>query len=121
MKNNNQAEMPWIQALPEIRFVDSSVVRSWKSKRDALVWCWNNRPRRGMNEPMDQSMCAHFIGMHAPHMSRCLNSRTKAPMDMQSQYVKLFEQYTGWRGVSQFEMRDRGLTIMEEVIAARAA
>lgn len=42
-------------------------------------------------------------------------------MDMQSQYVKLFELYTGWRGVSQFEMRDRGLTIVEELLAQRAA
>jgi hypothetical protein len=42
-------------------------------------------------------------------------------MDMKSEYVRLFELYTGWRGVSQFEMRDRGLTIMEEVIAERSA
>lgn len=121
MKNSNQAEMPWLQALPTLAFVNDAIVRSWATKRDAVTWCWANRPKRGMNEPDDQSMCARFVGMHAPHMSRCLNMRTKAPMDMQSQYVKLFEQYTGWRGISQFEMRERGLTIMEEVIAARAA
>jgi hypothetical protein len=121
MKDNNQAEMPWFQVLPKIGFVSDEVVRTWTCKRDAVAWCWANRPKRGMNEPDDQSMCARFVGMHAPHMSRCLNQRTRAPMDMQSQYVKLFEQYTGWRGISQFEMRDRGLTIMEEVIAQRAA
>jgi len=121
MKNNNQMEMPWMQGLIEVRFVEAGIVKSWASKRDAIKWCWDNRPKRGKNEPEDQSMCAHNIGMHASHLSRCLNPRTKSPMDMQSQYVKAFEQYTGWRGVSQWEMRDRGLTIMEEVIAARAA
>lgn len=116
-----QAEMPWIQMLPKLQFVNDDVVRSWTCKRQAVRWCWDHRPKRGLNEPDDQSACARFVGMHVPHMSRCLNVKTKAPMDMQSQYVKLFELYTGWRGVSQFEMRDRGLTIMEEVIAQRAA
>jgi hypothetical protein len=121
MNNISQAEMPWIQMLPNVRFVNEEVVRAWSSKREAVRWCWEHRPKRGFNEPDDQSACARFVGMHVPHMSRCLNVKTKAPMDMQSQYVKLFELYTGWRGVSQFEMRDRGLTIMEEVIAQRAA
>jgi hypothetical protein len=121
MKDIYQAEMPFAVGLPTIKFAEASVVAGWACKRDAVMWCWTNRPRRGKNEPQDQSMCATFVGMAASHMSRCLNPRTKAPMDMQSQYVKLFEQYTGWRGVSQFEMRDRGLTIMEEVIAQRAA
>jgi hypothetical protein len=117
----NQAEMPWMKMLPTLRFVGDDVVRTWTTKRDAVIWCWSNRPKRGLNEPDDQSMCARFVGMHVPHMSRCVNKRTKAPMDMKSEYVRLFELYTGWRGVSQFEMRDRGLTIMEEVIAVRSA
>lgn len=121
MKDNYQAEMPWAVGLPTIRFVDAQIVASWESPRDAMMWCWKNRPRRGKNEPQDQSMCASWIGMPASHISRCLNPNTKAPMDLQTKYVKLFEQYTGWRGISQFEMRDRGLTIMEEVIAQRAA
>lgn len=118
MKN---AEMPFIQGLPVLKFVDEEIVRSWKNKREAVLWCWEHRPKRGMNEPHDQSMCARQIGMYVSHISRCLNPRSKAPMELKSDYVDGFEQYTGWRGVSQFEMRDRGLTIMEEVIAQRAA
>lgn len=121
MKNLSQKEMPWFQMLPKLEFVSDDIVRTWSTKREAVQWCWANRPKRGLNEPDDQSLCARFVGMHVPHMSRCLNVKTKAPMDMQSQYVKLFELYTGWRGVSQFEMRDRGLTIVEELLAQRAA
>lgn len=108
-------------AMPTVKFVDAAIVATWPDKRDAVRWCWDNRPKRGKNEPEDQSMCAHFVGMYASHLSRCLNKKTKSPMDMHSRYVKKFEEYTGWRGISQFEMRDRGLTIMEEVIAQRAA
>ena len=123
MKNNNQREMRVMQEMPapSMKFVDPRVVRGWKTKREAVLWCWLNRPCRGLKEPMDQAICAREIGMHAPHLSRCLNQKTKAPMDLRHDYVNGFERYTGWYGVSQFEMFERGLTIMEEVIAQRAA
>lgn len=116
-----QREMPWFQPLANAEFAPDSAVTGWKTYRDAVMWCWQNRPHRGMNEPDDQAMFARHVGMHAPHMSRCVNPRTKAPMKLDPDLVPAFEAYTGWRGITQYMTKIGKTTLMEEVIARRAA
>lgn len=116
-----QREMPWFQPLEKAEWVPDSVVTGWMSYRDAVIWCWTHRPHRGMNDPDDQAMFARRSGVHAPHMSRYVNPRTKAPMDMKPELIPEFEAYTGWRGISQYLARRGKATLMEEVISKRAA
>lgn len=116
-----QREMPFFQPLGKAEWAPDSDVTGWKSYRDAVLWCWENRPHRGMNEPDDQAMFARHAGVHAPHMSRYVNRRTKAPMDLKPDLIPAFEAYTGWRGITQYLARHAKATLMEEVIARRAA
>lgn len=115
----NQREMPFLLALPSAKFAPAEVVDSFGSYRDAVMWCWNNRPSRGKNEPDDQAMFARNACLHAPHMSRCVNKRTKAPMDLRPDLIYSLEAYTGWRAITQYLARHSHVTLMEEVIEQR--
>jgi hypothetical protein len=115
-----QKEMPWLMQLEQANWVDQSVVHSWKSYREAVMWCWRNRPaNRGRNEVYDQAMCARVLGCHAPHFSRFVNPNTKSPMDLKPDLVPAFEAYTGWRGITQYQAKVGAITLLEEIQAAR--
>lgn len=115
-----QREMSFFMTVGgKTRFAPVDVVRSWSSYRDAVLWCWANRPHRGMNEPNDQAMFSRLAGVHAPHMSRYVSPCSGAPMDLKSDLIPEFEAYTGWHGITQYIAMSSSLTIMEEVIEER--
>jgi hypothetical protein len=117
-----QTEMPFLLQLDRAQWVQQDIVNSWKSYREAVMWCWANRPfNRGMNEVYDQAMCARVIGCHAPHFSRFVNPLTKSPMDLKPDLVPTFEAYTGWRGITQYNAKLGSTTLLEELQAARRA
>ena len=116
-----QREMPFFMATAPARFAPPVLVDAFATYRDAVVWCWENRPQRGKNEPDDQALFARNAGVHAPHMTRFVSKRTKAPMDLRPDLINEFEAYTGWRGVTQYLAKRSNVTLMEEVIARRAA
>jgi hypothetical protein len=116
-----QLEMPWLMALKQARWVDQAIVDSWTSYREAVMWCWENRPKRGKNDPQDQRMAAYYLGCHPPHFSRYVNPKTKSPMDLPPDMDGAFQGYTGWRGIDQYNAKRKELTIMEEVIWRKTA
>jgi hypothetical protein len=104
---------------PDPQFADKSVVEGFKSYRDAVIWVWKNRKSKTDKEAYDQAICAREIGLHAPHMSRCVNCDTLAPMNLSPDHVKAFQEYCGWYAVSQYIARTTQFTLMEEVIEER--
>lgn len=100
-------------------FVPQSVVDGFTSYRDAVIWCWENRKVRSNDEKFDQSLCANKIGLYAPHMSRCVDPNSKAPMNLSPDLAAAFEDYTGWNGVIQYIAKIGGLTIFEQIMAER--
>jgi hypothetical protein len=117
-----QIEMPWLQALNGAKWVDQEIVDSWQSYRDAVIWCWENRPKnKGMNEPHDQSMCAHQCGIYPSHFSRSVRRDSKAPMDLDYDCAGPFQAYTGWRGIDQYMAKRHNLTLFEEIKDKRRA
>jgi len=122
MPNFSQREMPLLQPLVNAEWVPLSVITGWETYRDAVLWCWTNRRvHHGKCEPDDQALFARSSGMHAPHASRCFNSKTKSPMSLPPGLIPAFESFTGWRGVTQFQAMQSRVTLMEQVIAQRAA
>lgn len=122
-----QREMPFYAAVPRSDWVDVAEVKAWPSWRDAVLWCWANRPHRGMNEQGDQSTFRHFcetaygLAIHAPHVSRWVNPTSKAPMDLPPDLVAAFEAFTGQRGLTQWFARTSKVTVLEELQARNAA
>ena len=122
-----QREMPFHYAIPSADWVDVAQVKAWKNWREAVLWCWRNRPHRGMNEAGDQSTFRHFsetaygIAVHAPHVSRWGNPNSKAPMDLPPDLVAAFEALTGQRGLTKFFNRRAKCTVLEELQARNAA
>jgi len=116
---NAQREMPLIGAMPSVKFAPQEVVRGFASYREAVIWCWQNRPCHGLREADDQSLCARVLGMHPPHLSRCVNPESKAPMSLPPDYLTDFESYTGWKAASQYVAAKADMTILEQVIADR--
>jgi hypothetical protein len=116
-----QQEMPFLYPLPQPQWVQQAVLKGWTSWREAVLWCWENRPDRGQGELGDQSMfrqlCKRQYGVdcHAPHISRWFNRRTKAPMDLPVDLKPAFEVFTGWRGLTQYAARLSDVTIFEEM------
>ena len=112
-----QREIPIMSEVTPPQFAPASVIESFTSYRDAVIWCWENRPCHGMKEALDQALCAKVIGLYAPHMSRCLNRNSKAPMKLDPDYLRDFEAYTGWKAASQFIAARSCMTILEQVIS----
>lgn len=117
-----QREMPFLQELKQAEYVDTSAIQQFDSYREAVLYCWKNRRKgKGMVERLDQALCASIIGLHAPHFSRCVNKKTKSPMDLKADLLPAFEAYTGNRAVTQYLSRITVTTSLEEIQAKRAA
>jgi hypothetical protein len=122
-----QAEMLFPTVLERPRWVDRKTVESWNSWRDAVLWCWANRPDRCQGEQGDQAMFRHLCKRHfsrechAPHVSRWVSERSNAPMDLPPDLKPAFEAFTGWRGLTQYAARLVGVSIFEEVQARLTA
>lgn len=114
-----QREMffPWLLKQPQR--APQEVIDSFKCYRDAVVWAWENRVNQGCGEKVDQAIFANWAGMHTPHMSRCVNRDSKAPMKLDPDLVPQFEQFTGWLAISQFACKGMGVTPMEWVLEDR--
>lgn len=116
-----QREMPFYKALTPPKFAERKVIESFTCYRDAVVWCWEHRQNTGAGEKVDQLLCANFLGMHASHMSRCVNREAQAPMNLNPDVVSDFEAFTGWNAISQWIASKKQMTFMEQVIAERTA
>jgi hypothetical protein len=121
----SEISIPRLVKIPS--WVDQQAVNGWATWRDAVLWCWEHRPDRGMNEIGDQAtfrlLCvrAYKVNVHAPHVSRWVNPSTKAPMDLPPDLVSAFEEFTGWHGLTQFFNRKAKTTCLEEMQARMAA
>lgn len=121
-----QREMPFPYGLPALRWVCEEDVKQWSSWRDAVIWCWENRPHKS-GEHGDQIMFRHFaqrmfgLRCHAPHTTRWLRPTTKAPMDLPPDMAPALEAFTGWRGLTQYMTRRLKVNAMEELQARMAA
>lgn len=113
--------MPFHAVLNPPRFAPAKTIESFTCYRDAVVWCWENRVNQGAGEKMDQTLCANQIGLHTPHMSRCVNPDSQAPMNLSPDYIADFQAFCGWSAISQYMVRTTQYTLMEEVIEARRA
>lgn len=102
------------------KWVDEDTVRSWQSKREAVVWCWaNQRLYVGVKEKPRQAMFANLAGLHPPHASRCLKADSAAPMELPDRCVNALAAFTGWLGVRQYQLLDSNLTALEQVLEQR--
>lgn len=111
-----QREIPIVGSVSNVQFAPSSVVKSFKSFADAVQWAWENRPCHGLAEQDDQALCARLMGLHAPHMSRCVNRNSKAPMNLSPDLLPAFESYTGWKAPSQYIASKAQMTVLEQLI-----
>jgi hypothetical protein len=114
MKTLGQREMPFYKALEAPKFAQKYVIESFTCYRDAVIWCWEHRVNTGAGEKVDQMLCANFLGLHASHLSRCLNRDTQAPMNLNPDVYSDFEAFCGWRAISQFLAGKAQMTFMEE-------
>jgi len=127
MNSSNQREFFFPYALPKSKWVDAAEVTTWEAWREAVLWCWENRPVQSMQKNGDQSTFRHYcekeygLRVHAPHVSRWLNRDTDAPMDLPPDFVSAFESFTGWHGLTQFFNRKAKTTCLEEMQARLAA
>jgi len=122
-----QTEFFFPHSLKQSQWVDQSVVRAWGTWRDAVLWCWENRVHGTGSDDGDQAAFRLFCKrlykarVHAPHVSRWFNPKTKAPMDLPPDLVAAFESFTGWRGLTQRFNRAAETTCLEEMQARMSA
>jgi len=114
-----QREMPFHTTLTPPKFATKRVIDSFGSYREAVIWCWENRMNSGAGEKADQAMCANQIGLHTPHMSRCVNKASQAPMNLNPDHLTGFEAFCGWRAASQFIASQAQFTLLEQLIEER--
>lgn len=122
-----QTEFFFPYSLKQSKWVEPSAVRAWSTWREAVLWCWENRVHGTGSDDGDQAafrlFCKRYYKarVHAPHVSRWFNPKTKAPMDMPPDLVAAFESFTGWRGLTQRFNRAAETTCLEEMQARMSA
>ncbi|WP_241171072.1 helix-turn-helix domain-containing protein [Burkholderia gladioli] len=105
-----------------VAFVPQSSLAECRSFRDAVCLAWELRAQRGMT----QRTLAEQLDIPASHLSNMLNREAadrhgKPRQDLPAKHIAEFERVVGNRAVSQYLARTAMLTLMEEVIDARAA
>ena len=94
-----------------------SEIASCQSFRCAVRLCWAHRRIQGMT----QRTLAEYAGLYPSHVSDYLSADSDGKRTLPADKVDAFEQVCGNRAITQWEMKQRGLTILEEVIARKAA
>lgn len=97
-------------------WLSDAEIRSCGSYRDAVRLCWMHRRSKSMT----QAMLAELAGLYSSHVSDYLSS-TEGKRNLPADKVAEFESVCGNRAITQWEARQRGITIMEEVIFNKAA
>ena len=105
-----------------MRFAPRAEIGACHGYRDAVRLAWERRSRPGMT----QRQLAEETGLHPPHVTQILHAEPidrhgNRRMDLPAAAIDAFERAVGNHIVRQYLMRLGMLTIMEEVIAERAA
>lgn len=103
-------------------FLPHEYIRLCKDYRDAVRLSWAARRIKGMT----QATLAERAGLYASHVTDYLHaspvsSSGKKRRDLPGEHKKAFQDAVGNKVISQFEAWRDGLTLMEEVIARKAA
>jgi len=104
------------------RFLPLSAVAACKTFREAVRLAWEHRARPNMT----QRSLAEECGLYAPHVSSYLHpepldGKNRPRLDLPADCIDAFEEAVGNHAIRQYLNHLGRLTIMEEVIAQRAA
>ncbi|MDQ2150080.1 XRE family transcriptional regulator [Alcaligenaceae bacterium C4P045] len=104
------------------RFVALSEIAACTTFRDAVRLAWEKRSRPNMT----QQTLAELCELYPPHVSSYLHpeplDRKQRPrLDLPADRIAAFERAVGNHAISQYLVHLGALTLMEEVIAQRAA
>lgn len=113
-----ESEDGWRTLMNKPVLLDPSVIAEAKTYRQAVRLAWKHRT----SQHMTRSALAERIGAYASHITDYFHAddapgRRCIPPEL----IDDFEWAVGNRAVTQYLLRKTGLTIMEEVIAQRAA
>lgn len=97
-------------------WLSHEAISSVQSYREAVRTCWIHRRIQGMT----QRTMAEIAGLYPSHVSDYL-SEDEGKRNLPAEKIAAFEAVCGNRAITQWEMLERGLTVMEEVIARKAA
>lgn len=104
------------------RFLSPSTVAACKSFREAVRLAWEHRIRPNMT----QRSLAEECDLYAPHVSSYLHpepfdEKNRPRLNLPADRIDAFEEAVGNHAIRQYLNHLGRLTIMEEVIAQRAA
>lgn len=107
----------------ELGFLPDEYLRLAKTYRDAVRLSWVARRSKGMTQ---QSLAERCPGMYASHISDYLSMSTtdkkgRERRDLPAKHKKAFQEAVGNKVISQWEAKQEGLTLMEEMLAQRKA
>jgi len=97
-------------------YLPDELIATCCSYKAAVRLCWAHRRIQGMTK----RTLAEIAGLYPSHVSDYL-SQDDSKRCLPADRISMFEEVCGNRAITQWEMKQRGLTIMEEVIARRAA
>jgi hypothetical protein len=99
-------------------FLNPALAEQAKTYRQAVRLAWENRT----NKNLTRATLAERIGAYASHVTDYFHGDDAAGRrNLPPELIDDFEWAVGNRAVTQYLLRKAGLTIMEEVIAARVA
>lgn len=106
----------------DLVFVPAPLVAECRTYRDACHLAWRYRTRVNMTF---SHLVVEIDGLYASHASEYfarepVSSKGKQLRDLPARHIAAVEKELGNRAISQFLARTASLTLMEEVISARA-
>ncbi len=111
-ESNNEEELKLaFGMMKEPQWLDTVIINQAHSYRDAVRICWEHRRIKGMTK----RLLAALAGLYAPHVTDYL-SKDENKRDLPAKHITRFQNICGNRAITQFRMKEEGLTIMERVI-----
>lgn len=115
MKSNNELPLRFGMTTGG-QWLDTVVIHNCKSYQDAVRTCWAFRKIKGMTK----RTLAELAGLYAPHVTDYLSDKD-GKRNLPAEKIADFEAVCGNYAITQWEMNQRGLHIMEKMIERKSA
>jgi hypothetical protein len=114
----SQLQLPMLTVYQGPKLMPAEVVASVNTYREAVQKCFELRTRPRMSNALiaeEVGCCASHIGDFVTHGAR------KTERDLPAKYIQAFEVCMGNRVITQWQMAQANLTILETFIQRRVA
>jgi len=113
-----QLNLPMFTVYSGPKFIDADAVAKCKTYREAVQLCYAQRTRRNLSNALIAEEC----GCNLSHLGDYITTKPRTnARNLPAEFTVPFENSMGNRAISQWQNMRANITILEQLIQAKAA